>query len=295
MLNEIPSDALNDTDTTEPHDGAAEVIAALDAAWQDYLTHFATWHTASAAAACAADAAVGQSASPIAGGLWDVEFEPIKVWESLARRLGDYARRKLLPAGMKVEVNDAALQSMGDRRYSRYDSLSEHEAGLRALSLSMVWERYVNAFDPDAARRLAAEQASKVLRNEFWRHVPRRHGRDAEPIGQAGGRYVLTTGIGRDYYVKGYQISYAAGERMHALAQAMSTICALEGEGVMGLSIERGAASAVISLRNGYSSRERVVISGELTLVMFKDHAQWHLTPELWTVLQAGADWENKD
>ena len=30
-------------------------------------------------------------------------------------------------------------------------------------------------------------------------------------------------------------------------------------------------------------------------LVMFKESVEWHLTPELWTLLQAAADWTEEE
>lgn len=296
MFNDTLTEFTANDTAHEGGDGAAAVIEALDSAWQDYLTQFGQWSAASAQASRRVGDAIG-SAERVGciSGLWEVEFEPGKVWAALAREMGNYARRKLTPPGLSVELEDSVLQSMGHDRYSRYDGLAEHEATLRALSLRTVWDRYVDALDPTAARRKAAEQASRNLRRAFWRHVPRRHGRDQEPVGQAGGRYVLTASCSRDHYAKGYCLSYSGGEEIHRTAQAIASICALEGEPRMGLAIERGAAAAIHSLRHGFASRERVQISGEAFLVMFKDHLQWHLTPELWTVLQAGADWKDPE
>lgn len=267
-------------------------IAALDAAWQRYLDHAEAFRQASRATAAAVNDALASEASQGLFQAWDAGFEPRVVWNRLAQQLGQYARRELMLPGVTVVLEDEKLQAMPETAVGRRRVIDDEDlGGLRSLSLRTVWDRYAQVLEPGAARRAAHAQASKTLRSALWRHMARRHGNDALPIGQRGGRFVFTASYGRDYYASGYRLSWDGAARLAKEGAAIATLCALEGEAQMGLAVERGLAAAAEGLKQGYRSRDRIQVSGEMHLVVFKESVEWHLTPELWTLLQAAADW----
>lgn len=282
--------------THEPAEQASypPAIAALDRAWHLFLDQAEAFRRHSAQAAADVNAAL-QLRDPMLN-VWAAGFEPSTVWKDLARQLGQYARRELMPAGMAVELDDEKLQTMPETFVGRLRVVHDEDVGgLRSLSFRAIWDRYAAELEPGAARRQAHAQASKTLRSALWRHMNRRHGRDAEPIRQRSGRFVFSTGYGRDYYASTYRLSWDGAARLVKEGTAIATLCALEGEPQMGLAVERGLAAAADRLRGGYASRERIQVSGEMHLVMFKESVEWHLTPELWTLLQAAADWTEEE
>lgn len=284
--------------TAEPAAAASSYphrVSELDKVWQDYLQQSHANHVAATRAmervALATGTALGSEMWR--NKVWDAECSPREVWGTLAEHIGAHAHRTLPPDGLSVTLDDAELQAMPEVSVLRCTPMTADVLEvLSQLSMRTIWDRYREAFDPQATRRRAHEQASRALRSRLWKHLPGRFRENAAPVRQRAGRFVLQVGYGRDLYASRFRISWESGERLVEEGRALGSICALEGEPEMGAALETGMAAAATQLREGYESRERVHVCAHMSIVMFKDKAEWHLTPALWTLLQAGVDWE---
>jgi len=214
----------------------------------------------------------------------------LQTFQRLASMLFPFAEQLLSPEGLSVNIDlkgvlDRYLQKAERRHNEGYESwVRRAEKVIHTFSIVSLWEAMRTAFAPEDLAKEAVDQADRALRDTFY-ELYRRH--EQQQVIMKGGRFILTMRIGDSY--RPFQLGYDDVARFRKAIEAFANIATYHGNENAAQILRDGATVLMFDLgrHSHFESRQKRSVGEHLTIVLFKESAQFHISPVLGQMVQA--------